>query len=77
MTSPTLSNPADKAAHARRLELVEGMLELHQQKADASGDALTALETRIAELDAAIDALVYELYGLSDEEIKIVERSVS
>ena len=53
------------------------MLELHKQKADATGDALDSLEARIAEQDAAIDALVYELYGLSDEEIKIVERSVS
>ena len=70
------SNPADKAAHARMVELVEGMLELHKQKADASGDALDALEVRIAEQDAAIDALVYELYGLSEEEIAVVEGSV-
>ena len=52
------------------------MLELHKQKADASGDALSHLEAEIAGLDARIDALVYELYGLS-EEIRIVEGSVS
>ena len=71
------SNPAGKAAHDRMTGMVETMLELQgqkaAQKATASGDALAALEARITELDAAIDALVYELYGLTDEEIKIVE----
>ena len=60
-----------------KLELVEGMLELHKQKADVSGDALTSLEARITEQDAAIDALVYELYGLDKEEIAVVEASVA
>ena len=32
---------------------------------------------RIDATDRQIDALVYELYGLTDEEIKIVEESVS
>ena len=31
------------------------------------------LERQIAVTDRAIDALVYELYGLSEEEIRIVE----
>ena len=71
------SNPADKAAHDRMTGMVEAMLELQgqkaAQKATASGDALIDLNARITELDASIDALVYELYGLTDEEIKIVE----
>ena len=75
------SNPADKAAHDRMTGMVEAMLELQgqkaAQKAAASGDALATLEARITELNASIDALVYELYGLTEEEIKIVERSVS
>ncbi len=32
--------------------------------------------TRLAATDRKIDALVYELYGLTDEEIKIVEESL-
>ena len=71
------SNPADQAAHDRMTQMVETMLDLHKQKADTSGDTLAALETRITDLDAAIDALVYELYDLTEEEIKIVEGSVS
>ena len=33
----------------------------------------TALERQIAAKDRQIDALVYELYGLTEEEIGIVE----
>jgi hypothetical protein len=36
-----------------------------------------ALRKPIAAADRKIDALVYELYGLTDEEIKIVEGSGS
>ncbi|REE08342.1 N-6 DNA methylase [Winogradskyella pacifica] len=34
-----------------------------------------ALQTQINQTDAAIDAMVYELYGLTDDEISIVENS--
>ncbi|MHA7842383.1 MAG: Eco57I restriction-modification methylase domain-containing protein [Winogradskyella sp.] len=34
-----------------------------------------ALQTQINQTDAAIDAMVYELYGLTEEEIEIVENS--
>jgi hypothetical protein len=33
----------------------------------------TALERQISATDGQIDKLVYELYGLTEEEIKIVE----
>ena len=34
---------------------------------------LAALEQEIADTDQAIDRLVYDLYGLTEEEIAIVE----
>jgi hypothetical protein len=34
-----------------------------------------ALQRQIAATDAQIDALVYELYGLTDEEIRIIEEA--
>ena len=71
------SNPADQTAHDRMTQMVDAMLDLHKQKAAASGDALAALETRITELDASIDTLVYALYGLSEEEVEIVEAAVA
>ena len=36
---------------------------------------VVALKTEIDTTDKAIDAMVYELYGLSSEEIAIVENS--
>ena len=34
------------------------------------------LEAKIEQTDALIDEIVYELYGLTDEEIEIVEEAV-
>ena len=50
------------------------MLALHKQLAAAKiGHEQTALQRQIEATDRQIDALVYELYGLTEEEIKIVE----
>ncbi len=68
------SDPADVAHHDRVVELVQRMLDLHQQLAAARlPDDTTRLQRQIDAVDKQIDALVYELYGLTDEEIKIVE----
>jgi type II restriction/modification system DNA methylase subunit YeeA len=56
------------------VELVERMLALHQQLAAVKLEhEQTARKRQIAAADRQIDHLVYELYGLSEEEIKIVE----
>jgi hypothetical protein len=48
--------------------------DLMKAVAEESGSAdLAAVETEIKKLDAEIDALVYNLYGLTSEEIKLVE----
>jgi hypothetical protein len=68
------TNAADRDRHDRMVSLVERMLELHKQLAVAKTDhAKTSLQRQIDAIDAQIDKLVYELYGLTDEEIKIVE----
>jgi type II restriction/modification system DNA methylase subunit YeeA len=52
-------------------------MELKKQQARApkkqSPSAKQLLDQKLAITDHQIDALVYELYGLSDEEIGIVE----
>jgi hypothetical protein len=54
--------------------LVESVLELHKQQASANTPREKEMLSRqIAATDEAIDRLVYELYGLSEEEIEIVE----
>jgi len=69
-----LNDPADKARHDKIVELVNRILDLHKKLAAASipGDK-TAIERQIDATDDEIDNLVYELYGLTDEEIEIVK----
>jgi hypothetical protein len=68
------SNAQDKAWHDRMVTLVDKMLALHQQlpAANTAHDR-EMIQRQIDATDRAIDALVYELYGLTAEEIKIVE----
>jgi hypothetical protein len=62
------------ARHDRIVELVDEMLALHTKLAAAKpGHARTVLERQIAATDQQIDQLVYQLYGLTDEEIALVE----
>ena len=54
--------------------MVEQILALHEQQAAArTPQEQTALTRQITAADSQIDRIVYDLYGLSDEEIKIVE----
>ena len=54
--------------------LVERMLALNKQKTDVKTDhEKTLIVRQIEAADKQIDALVYELYGLTEEEIRIVE----
>ena len=68
------SDPADVARHDRMVELVQTMLDLHRQLSSAGPDHdRTLLARRIEATDRQIDRLVYELYGLTEEEIELVE----
>ena len=67
----------DKSRHDQMMSLVKQMLNLHKQLAEAKlPQAKTVLQRQIETTDRQIDKLVYELYGLTDEEIKIVENSL-
>ena len=68
------SNPTDQAAHDKMVALVESMLELHRRQQSArTPQEKEMLARQIESTDESIDRLVYQLYGLSEEEIKIVE----
>lgn len=57
------------------VSLVEQMLALHKSKAAGKTQAeIDLYERQIKSVDGQIDRLVYELYGLSEEEISIVEQ---
>ncbi len=68
------SDPADKTRHDKMVQLVERMLALHKELTAARTEHdKTALQRQIDATDGQIDRLVYELYGLTEEEIGIVE----
>lgn len=72
--SINFSDPAEKAQHDRMVALVTNMLELHKARAAAKTQSEQELYNRqIAATDQQIDRLVYDLYGLTEEEINIVE----
>jgi len=66
------TNPQEVEQHDRMVSLVERMLELHKREPQTPQEA-DRLQREIAATDAAIDKLVYELYGLTEEEVRIVE----
>jgi len=56
------------------VNLINSMFMLHKRLAAAgSPQEKELLQRQIAYTDREIDALVYKLYGLTDEEIRIVE----
>jgi hypothetical protein len=67
------ADPAEVARHDRMVTLVTQMLDLNKKVQDARLEQeKTQLSRQIEATDAAIDTLVYELYGLTEEEIGIV-----
>jgi hypothetical protein len=70
------SDPEDVAQHNRMVGLVERMLSLHERLAGRGSSERTVIGHKIAATDRQIDRLVYELYGLTEEEIEIVEETV-
>lgn len=53
------------------LEVLQGEIEAEYER---SLDVLRPIKRQLARTDALIDQIVYQLYGLTDEEIAIVER---
>ncbi len=71
-----LSDPADVQHYNQIVSIVERMLSLHEQFAGSNTPAeKILLQRQIDTTDRQIDALVYDLYGLTDEEIRLVEGS--
>jgi len=69
-----VAEPTDRARHDRLVGLVDKMLALTPKlrAATADGERQT-LQNAVTATDRQIDALVYELYGLTPEEIALVE----
>jgi hypothetical protein len=75
--TPDYDNPDDKARHDRIVTLVTEMLELHKYLSHAKTDREKRfIKQEIASTDRQIDSLVYGLYGLTADEITVVEEFV-
>ena len=69
-------DPAEKAQHDKLVALVDSMLELQKKHHDARMERDKELyERQIKVVDAQIDRLVYDLYGLTEEEVGVVEEA--
>jgi hypothetical protein len=65
MSTPDgLAKKPDKSTHDHLVSLVNQMLALHK-----------SLQRQIDSTDRQIDRLVYQLYGLADDVIRIVEEA--
>jgi len=62
----------DKERHDKMVSLVERMLDLYKKTPNTPQEQ-EMVKREIESTDKAIDKLVYELYGLTEDEIKIVE----
>ena len=71
------ADPTERERHDRMVALVEEMLSLHRQLAAARTEhEQTSLKRQIDATDRRIDRLVYDLYNLTDEETRIVEKDL-
>ncbi len=69
------SNKAEKQKHDGLAKLAEKMIKLQKQlqTIPENSDKWNSIRAEIEKTDKEIDRKVYELYGLTEEEIKIVE----
>ena len=73
-----LTKKADNEAHDFMVKHVDSMTSLNKQLASAKSAAQkVVLQRQITATDAEIDRLVYDLYGLTDDEIALVEEAAT
>jgi type I restriction-modification system DNA methylase subunit len=68
----------DKTRHNKIVSLVDQMLSLNKQlPATKTDHEKTAIQRQINAVDQQIDQVIYALYGLNEDEIKLVEGNVA
>jgi predicted metallopeptidase len=73
------SNPKKKTLHNKIVELVNKILSLNKRLneiGDKKTDQSHKIEEDIKKTDAEINELVYQLYGITEEEKKVIEESL-
>lgn len=74
MPSVDLTKKSDKEVHDKLVKLVDNIIAINKKLVGENNPSTKEiLERQVRALDGEIDRLVYGLYGLSDNEIRIVE----
>ena len=69
-----MNNKQDKEIHDKLVNLVDNIIDLNKKlSSEKNPNTIEMLNTRIQAVDAAIDKIVYSLYNLTDEEIRVIE----
>lgn len=69
-----LNNKEDKEVNDKIVTLVDNIIALNKNlSVEKNPNSITMLNRQINAVDKQIDSLVYKLYNLSDEEVKIIE----
>ena len=64
----------DKDTENKLINLVDNIIDLNKKlSSEKNPNTIEMLNTRIQAVDAAIDKIVYSLYNLTDEEIRVIE----
>ena len=71
-----LSNTNERKLHDNLVALVDVMLDLNKRIQTAKGSRKNQIQRQITKTDKEIDDLVYKLYGITEEERKIIEEKV-
>ncbi len=74
--TPDFAASAGRSQHDRVVALVQQMLDLHKSLLGArTAHEKTVVQRQIDTTDRQLDQFVYELYGLTEDEIRIVEEA--
>lgn len=69
-----LDDKQDKEIYDKLVNLVDNIIDLNKKlSSEKNPNTIEMLNTRIQAVDAAIDKIVYSLYNLTDDEIRVIE----
>ena len=69
-----LSNPSHKEVHDKIVVLVDNIIELNKKvNTEKNPNSLNMINRQILACEKQLNVLIYKLYDLSEDEIKIIE----
>ena len=72
-----MSKKSDIEIHDKLVNLANNMIEINKKlNSEKNPDVVTMLRRKVEAIDDSIDEIVYGLYELSDNEIRIIENYI-